>query len=333
MSQQNKTRDSFFDNYKAFLILCVVIGHFMDHFTSDFRIAEILRIYIYFFHIPAFSFISGYFAKKNNYKVLIQKLLFPYFIFQSIYFIMYTGIGRDVSYHLISPYFTLWYLIALFAWRLVIDHFKKLPHPILLSLIGSILIGFIPDCGDFLSISRIVSFFPFFVMGHFFKKEQFDRIFSRFSMKIGAFTLMLALFLFIYRYNFLFEIPVLNCQDSYESLGQETFGWLFRMTYLPFATCLIYAIGALVPKKQTPVTFLGKYTMRVYLCHGLVYKFLTFGTDVLDLVNSYQDFVIYFACIILLAFALSYVPLEKMMDTCMKPFHAIVRQVKRLYIF
>ena len=77
MQQSNKKiRDSFFDNYKALLILCVVVGHFLDHFTSDFRIAEILRIYIYFFHIPAFSFISGYFARKNNFQLLIQKLLF-----------------------------------------------------------------------------------------------------------------------------------------------------------------------------------------------------------------------------------------------------------------
>ena len=51
MKQSKKVRDAFFDNYKAFLILCVVVGHFLDHFTEDFRIAEILRVYIYFFHM------------------------------------------------------------------------------------------------------------------------------------------------------------------------------------------------------------------------------------------------------------------------------------------
>ena len=49
MKQSKKVRMPFLITNKAFLILCVVVGHFLDHFTEDFRIAEILRVYIYFF--------------------------------------------------------------------------------------------------------------------------------------------------------------------------------------------------------------------------------------------------------------------------------------------
>ena len=334
MQQSNKkTRDSFFDNYKALLILCVVVGHFLDHFTSDFRIAEILRIYIYFFHIPAFSFISGYFARKNNFQLLIQKLLVPYIIFQVIYYIMYTGIGHDVEFTLLSPFFTLWYLLALFVWRLVIDPLSKWKHLLPISVIGSVMIGFFPECGDIISLSRIVAFFPFFVMGHQFNKKKFDQITNNDLFRSASFVLLASLFIFIYERSYLFEIPVLNCQDSYAVLGQANTGWLFRLMFILFAACLILAIGVLIPKQRTPYTFLGKYTMRVYLCHGLVYKYLSLGTDVLDIVNGPADFIIYLVAVILLAFALSYVPLEAFLNMVTNIPKKLFFQMRRLYNF
>lgn len=314
MNHSKKVRDSFFDNYKAFLILCVVIGHFLDHFTEDFRIAEILRIYIYFFHIPAFSFISGYFARKNNFQILIQKLLIPYIIFQIIYYFMYTEIGLKPDFTLFSPYFTLWYLLALFCWRLVIDRLDSIPHLIPISIACSVLIGFLPVINDVFDVYRIVSFFPFFVMGHRFKIDKFHQLIQNPMLSKLSAVLMIVFFVFIYfNYN-LFEIPVLNCQSSYEAMGVEHAGWFYRLIYILFAACLVYVIGILIPKKHTVYTFLGKYTMRVYLCHGLVYKYLSLGTDVLDIINGIGDLMIYLTAVIFLAFTLSQIPLEPVMD-------------------
>lgn len=314
MSNEKKSRDSFFDNYKAFLILCVVIGHFSDHFTNDFRLAEILRIYIYFFHIPAFSFISGYFARKNNFGALIEKLLVPYLVFQVIYYIMYTGVGRDVDFALFSPYFTLWYLLALFCWRVVIGLFNNDKLLLPLSLIGSLLIGFLPDIGDTFSIYRVVSFFPFFVLGHSFHRERFDNMCELKISKLISVLFVGGLFFFVYTHADLFDIPVLNCQASYEDLGLGSSGWIQRLFFFAISTALIFFIGTLIPKKKNPFTFLGKYTMRVYLCHGIVYKFLYYGTDTLDIVDSIGDFILYLIASILLAFLLSQIPLESILN-------------------
>jgi fucose 4-O-acetylase-like acetyltransferase len=314
METSTKVRDSFFDNYKAFLILCVVIGHFLNHFTNDFKIAEILRIYIYFFHIPAFSFISGYFARKNQPLMLIKKLLVPYVIFQCIYYFLYSGIGIDVDFSLISPFFTLWYIVALFFWRLVINQLDHIRLLIPISMICSVLIGFVPGCNEILDIYRIIAFFPFFVMGHRFKRDKFQKIIHWKYAKVLSAILMTVLFIVVcFKYRSL-DISVLNCQDSYEVMGIEDFGWIQRMIHLPFATCLIFAIGILMPKQQHCYTKLGKYTMRVYLCHGVIYRFLSLGTDALDLVNSTGDFIIYIMAVILLAFSLSHIPLEPFLD-------------------
>lgn len=334
MQETKKIRDSFFDNYKAFLILCVVIGHFLNHYTSDFKIAEILRVYIYFFHIPAFTFISGYFAKKNSFSNLVKKLLVPYIIFQTIYYFLYTGMGLDVDFSFLCPFFTLWYLLALFIWRLLIEPLSKFRYLLPISILCSVLVGFIPSSAvyDGFDLYRIVAFFPFFIMGHIFDRKKFDSLCQKASIKKWAIALMLCLFIFVSLEYQLFDVDILNCQTSYKELGVLCTGWLFRLIFIPFATCLIYAIGVLMPKKKNASTFLGKYTMRIYLCHGLIYKFLSLGTDALDLVNSFGDFFLYLLMVILLAFSLSLVPLEPILHFILILPNRIMYKMKQLYV-
>ena len=60
-----KERDYLFDNYKAFLIVLVVVGHFIEVASDDNVMMETMKWIIFSFHMPAFVFISGYFSKKT----------------------------------------------------------------------------------------------------------------------------------------------------------------------------------------------------------------------------------------------------------------------------
>ena len=61
-----KERDYLFDNYKAFLIVLVVVGHFIEVASDDNVMMETMKWIIFSFHMPAFVFISGYFSKKTQ---------------------------------------------------------------------------------------------------------------------------------------------------------------------------------------------------------------------------------------------------------------------------
>ena len=61
-----------FDNIKFILITLVVFGHFLE--LIDGQTANNLYRIIYLFHIPAFIFITGYFAKFNPSKKKKKKL-------------------------------------------------------------------------------------------------------------------------------------------------------------------------------------------------------------------------------------------------------------------
>ena len=76
------SRNYRFDNIKFILITLVVFGHFLELING--QVTDNLYRIIYLFHIPAFIFITGYFAKFNPAKI-IRTLILPYVISQLLY--------------------------------------------------------------------------------------------------------------------------------------------------------------------------------------------------------------------------------------------------------
>lgn len=67
-------RDEYFDILRGIGIICVVLGHVLNQNYGNSE-TEIVRKFIYVFHLPLFFFISGYFIKKEEYvSFLIKKI-------------------------------------------------------------------------------------------------------------------------------------------------------------------------------------------------------------------------------------------------------------------
>ena len=164
-----KSRNYFLDNYKALLILLVVIGHFIEPCYTNNLFLTILKWVIFSFHMPAFIFISGYFSKKDmRLEKLIQKLVIPYFVFELLYYFLYVFvIHKDTGLYFNRPKFSLWYLMSLFFWRIITPYFKKIPGNLAIAILLGLLVGF-TQLGNFFSIPRTLFFYPFFLAGYFF---------------------------------------------------------------------------------------------------------------------------------------------------------------------
>ena len=61
LTVQNK-RSPYWDNIKGFLLLLVVFAHCLYNLREDPLNALVVKS-IYYFHMPAFVFVSGYFSK------------------------------------------------------------------------------------------------------------------------------------------------------------------------------------------------------------------------------------------------------------------------------
>ena len=270
----------FFDNCKAILIFLVVFGHLVN--IVDTHLTQRIGIVIYFFHIPLFVFCSGYFASFNPRKI-ISKNLYPYIVFQTIYLVFATFImaeNRVLQYT--NPYWILWYLFALSVWRMLLPFIdakkksNKLKILIFLTII-SFIVGFDNVTGYYLSLSRIIVFFPFFALSYYIKQEfSFEKIIAFFQKKkVKIFSL--CIFAVSLSVAIIFSVPeTFDISWLYGALPYKKWHysiWM-RLWFLVTASSAIPLLFSFVTTKKCFLTTIGERSIYVYLIHGFLIKLI-----------------------------------------------------------
>lgn len=291
-----KTRDYLFDNYKVLLIFLVVVGHFIEPAYGNNGFINALKWMIVSFHMPAFIFISGYFSKRDiPFSVSIRKLAVPYLVYEVIYYLFYTFIiQKETGLYLTRPKFSLWYLLALFVWRIITPYFKKVPHYMVLSIIAGLLIGCSDIPGNYLSIHRILVFYPFFLAGVHFDRVLITRLRTKKNQWFaGIIAATCLLFVSIGPFSRIYSTKIFYGRYNYEVLGQSVLeGILCRLACYAISFILTYVLMFIIQEKKTLYSYIGTRTMAVYLFHGLTYNFVKDCTDILQNVNTVGETIL-----------------------------------------
>jgi fucose 4-O-acetylase-like acetyltransferase len=77
-------RSALFDNIKAVMLILVAIGHTIKAYKPDYGdICRFIMQYVYVIHMPAFSFVTGYFSKdpEKGARKAVKSVLIPFIIF------------------------------------------------------------------------------------------------------------------------------------------------------------------------------------------------------------------------------------------------------------
>ncbi|WP_088006449.1 acyltransferase family protein [Indiicoccus explosivorum] len=275
-----KKRDPYFDNAKYVLIFLVVFGHLLTGLKENHPFFYSIYETIYLFHMPAFILISGYFAKgfrKQGYYLKITKsLLIPYAIFQLIYsfFYFFSGKHETLSFTWLDPYWTLWFLLSLFLWNVLLPLFAKSPKMIIPAVALGLVAGWFDSVGSFLSLSRTLVYFPLFLAGYYFSRPFFTQL-QRKGVRIAAVFVLLAVAGFNH-----FALPNdmtgwLLGSVSYGTLGASWWeGTAFRFFWYIGAAVATASFFALSPAKESLITRLGSKSIFIYLLHGFAVKFI-----------------------------------------------------------
>ena len=322
MKMEKRQREYLFDNYKVLLIVLVVVGHFIEPCYDQNPFLYELKWGIVAFHMPAFIFISGYFSMKiPSVKKLISGLVIPYFVYEIIYYLLYTYIlDKETELYFTRPKFTLWYLLALCVWRLAVPAVKRLPCHLILSLIAGLAVGLF-GIGNFLSIPRIIFFFPFFLAGMEFDSGWLTPFRNR-KGYLGALGIIggMAAFLFRDRYHRRLSVKIFYGRYSYEELELSSVeGILIRIVCYGISFLLIYLFMLVLPSEQKCYSYLGERTMAIYIFHGLIYSWMKHRSSALWAVESNGE------SILLLAFCLAVVWLVSR-----KPFVQVTNKIAHL---
>ncbi len=274
----SKYRDPYWDNLKTILIFLVVLGHFLYPVRNNSRYAEILYEWIHLFHMPAFIFVSGYFSKsffkKDRKEYKLTGFLTLYILFVICLWMI------DLLFHqkihvteILSTPGAAWYMLSMFAWHLLIVYFGHLSP--LLTAAATVTVGLaaglFTECGQFLSMSRTIVFFPFFAAGYFFNGKYIDDI--RLWMKGIALSIfvLLGVLLIMYPSQMKALTMLTYARESYFTLGLSSIkGILYRFLWYILSAVLIICVMCITPKKRFVTTYIGGRTLGIYIVHILV---------------------------------------------------------------
>jgi len=273
------------DNIKTILIFLVVFGHMME-------LVSVKQIYlvIYSFHMPAFIFVTGYYAKFRPRKILLE-LIMPYVLFQTLY-LLFDGYmkSKPVVFQFTTPYWLMWYLLTIIIYYLLLPCIRadsimhKLPV-VILSIAISLLAGFDSTIGYYMSLSRTLVFLPFFVLGNYIGQDKIHSVIL--GKWYGKAMVLLGVILSSY-YIITAKITPAMLYGAY-SYEKAEFGLAGRAILLLVAMIWIIALFQFVPNIKLPVfSNLGKGTFSVFLIHGFIQRWLRKGGFFdLDLYNNF----------------------------------------------
>lgn len=324
-------RDPFLDNAKLLLIVLVVVGHVLERVQQS-ALADTAYTWIYLFHMPAFVAISGYLSRsftgtaKQNVR-LLTTVAAPYVVFQLILSTeRWLWISGEFTFNLFVPNFAMWYLLALFVWRLLTPLLRSIPYALSLSLAISLLSVTYGGISQQLSGARILSFLPFFTVGLLMtpeRIEQFKSVTARLWVRasLGVFlvgSVVSVYFLrdwiarrWLYMYGHYDKFHLTNIEDL-----------LLRGGILLAATLVFLSVLAFVPRRKNFLTSLGTATLYMYLLQAAVIY------PLMQLIEAWPDWsapevLALIAAGVLLALALGTPPVQRATKRLIDPFGVV----------
>lgn len=285
-TRTKRRRVPLWDNARWIAITLVVIGHGILPLIGESDSAYSVYLFIYSFHVAVFVTVSGYFAKSGPpsgraMKQVLTDIVFPFFIFETIWTVIRFILGSGFELDYTTASWTLWFLIALAIWRIVLPYLVLLRYPLLIAIAISIGAGYTETIDATLALSRTFGMLPFFVFGWKLRQWQLtgrwldlpSRIVWRWrAAAIALFAVVLAVMpIAIETWRDLRLRRFMLYDESYEAIGyDEPWSGAIRLALLVVAMVLAVAFLVLMPRGAHWFTPFGTATMYIYLLHTFV---------------------------------------------------------------
>ena len=244
------------------------------------------------FTMPTFTMISGYFFKEKSFLNRVSSYLIPGILFSAINILVakLSPLESINNRPITQLGYAMWFFFALFIYTVFTQIvIKKVPALIL--LLGSFVFAIIVCRFSFFNhdvfqLSRIISHYPFFLIGIVLKEKDLLRFREHKKVRILSFLI----FAIIYIGNFIIskhikKLLFVTAFDHPTSPIYESYGILL---------CSVLSICILLftPDKKYITTKLGSRTLAPYLLHMCI-VFPICWTIGLPYINTWYGIIIY----------------------------------------
>lgn len=260
------------DYAKGVLIILVVFGHCLEYVfgIEAGGVPEVLRSMIYCFHIPLFVFIAGYFSKNADRAAqkAVVSCLIPYLLFNYAWTALYQ---KTFFVDLFTPTYVFWFMLSLFFWRSLIGPLSKIRYLLIVSVCVGLYAGCIDNADRFMSVSRTLAFFPFFILGYLVDNNQITKLRTT-PFWVGVFVFLLALGVAATTdYTGIIPVRAYENIQSYRASGMEPiFGIAVRVFEYVIACIAIFSLISFIPNRKGMLSLIGSRTLCVYLLSSFV---------------------------------------------------------------
>lgn len=282
---RSRRRVPFWDNSRFACVVLVVLGHAVQRLGYDSDIALALYLWIYAFHMPAFAIIAGYFSRsqpqgRRQMARVITDILLPYVIFELLWTVTTWLVEGRADPNLTTPSWTMWFLLALGIFRLVLPYLALLRWPLVWTVVVSIGAGYLSNVDTTFSLSRTLGLLPFFTLGWWLSEHDIVRRLRMIEyrpwwLRAIAVAVLGGWMFASWRWLDLWQAIDLGrwffYVDAYADLGGEQW-WAggVRLAIMVLGLVLSASFFILMPRRGMWWTRLGQYTMYVYLLHSFV---------------------------------------------------------------
>lgn len=310
-------RNPYWDNIRFFLILTVVIGHFVDINTNKSELCRATYLFIYIFHMPLFIFISGFFSKNTllEKKKVFKKAIYYFTLFLTykfFIFVLSSFFNKKLPTFLpFSESGIPWFILASSIWLILFYYLKDIklfPLFIISILIGS-LIGYDKTTQDFLCWSRVLVFLPFFAIGYHLTQDKIDNFLEhKKSFRfIALIILVISAFLIYKNIGHLYKYRgYFTARNPFNILINGQYGWLIRITVTFISFYFILLILLIIPRKKNHFSYIGSKTLQIYFWHYPVLYSIN-KLKILDFFRTNSESTFFYFILVVFAVILTFI--------------------------
>lgn len=307
--QKSASRDAYYDNLRLFLMFCVVLCHCLELMRDGATFLAQFHEVILAFVMPLFVFVTGFFAKgmakaDSPKRMRIWNIALMYVIAQAIKM----AISGGGSFF--KPSYGNWYLMCMVVWYTILPLVAKFKPAIAigLSVIAAVLVGMDPVDPAVFQLSRVFCFFPFFLMGFFFTKEQAAELRKPAVRKIGWLILVAVIAFDLLVWQKETPMSLMHAAKNYATLKITNWeGCGMRLAWYLLCSVMGFGVLSVIPQKETKLTVLGTRTLPIFIIHTCVYLYLTKHTEFFELIKAVPNEYLRIGCALLLSLVVTLV--------------------------
>lgn len=290
MADNSRQRDVWLDNIKGALVISVVMGHMMTSLVKYSGTVELLYKIINAAHMACFMILTGYLSKgridRRDYKKMFTRLAIPYFAAQMLVWCfgcLYPNASGQLAGQTTSrlvwllPCYHLWYLFAVLIFNIITPGlarvFRKCPWLLWgCAFAASLLVGYSQEI-LYMRLTKNIGYYFFFLTGYYLKKEWLCALRDKWRWKVCGFFVVLCWLVLQIKYNDRIYTRIFFLATPYDKYPEPFSGYypvISRAVFLLAAVVVSFALMSLMTKRKTILARAGRYSLYVYILHGLL---------------------------------------------------------------